>query len=103
MQIECENETERRLALTRLIGVEDRVFLRIGEEPALYAIADEDLQRDNSEKTSAVHFLCFKLTDSMKAALQAGASMQLGCDHPAYRVQPCSVDETVRKSLAGDL
>lgn len=103
MQIEYENEAERRAALTRLIGIEDHVFIRIGNEAPVYAIADEDLPRENSEKTSAVHFLCFELTDAMKNELSIGASMLIGCDHPNYPVPPVFVDETVRKSLAQDL
>src|SRR6185312_2214218 len=63
MQIEYENETERRAALGRLIGIERRIFIRVGDEAPVYAIADEDLARENSEKTSAVHFLRFELTD----------------------------------------
>lgn len=103
MQIEYENETERRAALGRLIGIEDRVFLRIGEEPPVYAVADEDLERENSEKTSAVHFLRFELTDSMKKNLRAGAPLMLGCDHPNYPVAPCRLREAVVQSLLDDL
>ncbi|RDV00831.1 DUF3501 family protein [Trinickia dinghuensis] len=104
MQIEYENETERRAALGRLIGIEDRVFLRVGDdESVVYAVADEDLERETSEKTSAVHFLCFNLTDSMKAALQAGAPLWVGCDHPHYPVPPSLIDEIVRKALVSDL
>lgn len=103
MQIEYENEAERRAALSRLIGIEDRVYIRVGDEPPVYAVADEDLERENSEKTSAVHFLCFELTDSMKMALRAGASLRLGCDHPNYPVEPMLVDAIVRKSLLADL
>ena len=103
MQIEYENETERRAALARLIGIEDRVYIRVGDQPPVYAVADEDLERENSEKTSAVHFLCFELTDSMKAALRTGARLSLGCDHPNYPVEPISVAENVRKALLADL
>ena len=103
MQIEYENETQRRAALSRLIGIQHRVFIRIGDEAAVYGVADQDLERENSEKTSAVHFLCFELTEAMKLALRSGASLLLGCDHPHYPVQPCLVDEVVRKSLAQDL
>ena len=104
MQIEYENETERRAALGRLIGIEDRIFIRVGDElPAVYAAADQDLPRENSEKTSAVHFLCFDLTDSMKTALRTGTPLCLGCDHPHYRVPPAVVDEAVRKALLHDL
>ena len=103
MQIEYENEAERRAALARLIGIEDRVYIRVGDEPPVYAVADEDLERENSEKTSAVHFLCFELTDSMKMALQAGAPLLLGCDHPNYPVEPMLVDAVVRKALLVDV
>ena len=104
MQIEYENETERRAALARLIGIEDRIFIRVGDElPDVYAVADQDLPRENSEKTSAVHFLCFDLTDSMKTALRAGTPLCLGCDHPQYPVPPAVVDEAVRKALLRDL
>ncbi|WP_206957380.1 DUF3501 family protein [Trinickia acidisoli] len=103
MQIEYENEAERRAALTRLIGIEDHVYIRVGEEPSVYAIADEDLERENSEKTSAVHFLRFELTDSMKIALRAGEPVQLGCDHPNYPVPPCHIDDTVAQALCADL
>lgn len=103
MQIEYENEVERRAALSRLIGIENRVFMLIGYEAHVYAIADEDLPRENSEKTSAVHFLRFELTDSMKQALLAGMPLLLGCDHPHYPVQPGPVPEAVARSLLGDL
>lgn len=103
MQIEYENEAERRAALARLIGIEDRVYIRVGDGPAVYAVADEDLNRENSEKTSAVHFLCFELTDSMKAAAREGAALVLGCDHPHYPVEPLMIDEIVRKALLEDL
>ena len=103
MQIEYENETERRAALGRLIGIEDRVFIQIGDEAAVYAIADEDLERENSEKTSAVHFLRFELTDSMKKNLRSGASLTLGCDHPNYPVPASRLSDTVVRSLLDDL
>ncbi|MGN6316477.1 DUF3501 family protein [Trinickia sp.] len=103
MQIEYENETERRAALGRLIGIEDRIFIRVGDEAPVYAIADEDLARENSEKTSAVHFLRFDLTDSMKKNLRAGARLVLGCDHPGYPVAPCRLGSGVVRSLLEDL
>lgn len=103
MQIEYENETERRAALGRLIGIEDRVFIQVGEEAPVYAIADEDLERENSEKTSAVHFLRFELTDSMKKNLRAGAALMLGCDHPGYPVALCRLGDSLVRSLLEDL
>ena len=103
MQIEYVNEIERRAALARLIGIEDRVFIQVeGEEP-VYAIADEDMDRENAEKTSAVHFVRFELTPSMKALLRDGAALQIGCDHPNYQVPPHSIEPPVRTSLLKDL
>ncbi|AOJ73024.1 MULTISPECIES: DUF3501 family protein [Burkholderia] len=103
MQIEYENETQRRAALTRLIGIEDRVFLVVGDETPVYAIADEDLERETAQKTSAVHFLRFELSGAMKARLKAGAPLSIGCDHPNYPVQTMRIDPDVAASLAGDL
>ncbi|KGW46418.1 hypothetical protein Y049_3801 [Burkholderia pseudomallei MSHR684] len=103
LQIEYENETQRRAALARLVGIEDRVFLRVDDEAPVYAIADEDLERDTAEKTSAVHFLRFELGDAMKAKLKAGAPLSIGCDHPHYPIQAARIDPDVAASLAGDL
>lgn len=103
MQIEYENEIERRAALRRLVGIEDRVFLQVEGEPAVYAIADEDLERETEEKTSAVHFLRFEFSQRMRARLSEGARLYAGCDHPNY---PCPVQEVephVLASLLNDL
>ncbi len=103
MQIEYENEIERRAALARLIGIEDSVFVQVdGEQPA-HAVADEDMDRENDEKTSAVHFVRFELTPSMKARLRDGAALRIGCDHPNYPVSPQAIDANVRASLLNDL
>ncbi|CAN0626940.1 conserved protein of unknown function [Burkholderia multivorans] len=103
MQIEYENEIERRAALSRLIGVEDRVFVQVDGHAPVYAIADEDLERDTAEKTSAVHFVRFELSPPMRAALRDGAPLSIGCDHSAYTVPPQRVDPEVAASLAADL
>ncbi|HEY1609791.1 MAG TPA: DUF3501 family protein [Paraburkholderia sp.] len=103
LQIEYSNEIERHAALARLIGIEDRVFVQVDGEPAVYAIADEDLERDNAEKTSAVHFVRFELTLRMKSRLREGAALSIGCDHPNYRVPTQTVEPAVRESLLGDL
>jgi hypothetical protein len=103
MQIEYENEVERRAALSRLIGIEDTVFVKVDGEAAVYAIADEDLERETNEKTSAVHFVRFELTPAMKQKLKGGAPLQLGCDHPNYRVEPLTLVDDVRASLVADL
>ncbi|AIS97915.1 DUF3501 family protein [Burkholderia thailandensis] len=103
LQIEYENEAQRRAALARLIGIEDRVFLVVDDETPVYAIADEDLERDTGVKTSAVHFVRFELGRAMKAKLKAGVPLSIGCDHPNYPVQTTRVDPDVAASLAGDL
>ncbi|SDC10828.1 DUF3501 family protein [Paraburkholderia lycopersici] len=103
MQLEYESEIERRAALGRLIGIEDKVFVQVEGEPPVYAIADEDLERENAEKTSAVHFVRFELTPRMKARLSEGAALTIGCDHPNYRVPTQIIDGEVRASLLKDL
>jgi len=103
MQIEYENEIERQAALARLIGIEDRVFIQVDGEPPVYAIADEDMERENDQKTSAVHFVRFELTPSMKARLRDGASLQIGCDHPNYPVPVQTIEQHVRAALLKDL
>jgi hypothetical protein len=103
MQIEYENEVERRAALSRLIGVEDSVFMKVDGEEPVYAIADEDLERENNEKTSAVHFVRFELTPGIKARLRDGAALLIGCDHANYPVDLQTVPDDVRRSLVKDL
>jgi hypothetical protein len=100
--IEFPDPNERKRELARLIGVEDRLFVEVEGHPRVYAIADEDLDRENADKTSAVHFARFEFTPAMRQAVRAGASVRLGCDHRNY---PAHVDipaETLA-SLAGDL
>lgn len=103
MQIEYESEIERRAALGRLIGIEDRIFMQVEGEAPVYAIADEDLERDNADKTSAVHFVRFELTPRMKTRLRDGAALMIGCDHPNYRVATQTIDGDTRASLVADL
>lgn len=97
MLIEYDNEAERRVALAKLIGIEDRLFIQVEGQPRVYAIADEDMDRENDEKTSAVHFIRFELTQEMKNALKSGAQMMLGCDHANY---PAHVEELPQEMLA---
>lgn len=102
MLLEYPDPAERRRELARLIGVEDRMFIEVEGHDRVYAIADEDLDRENAEKTSSVHFLRFELTPAMRESVRAGAAVKLGCDHthyPAHRLIPA---ETLA-SLAGDL
>ena len=103
MLIEYEDVEERKAALARLRGIESRVFVQVEGSPPVYAIADEDLPRENAEKTAAVHFLRFELAPEMIAALKYGVGLAIGVDHPAYSVAPVAVSEETRKSLVADL
>ena len=100
--IEYPDPNERKRELGRLIGVEDRVFVEVEGHARSYAIADEDLDRENEEKTSAVHFLRFELAKPARDALRAGAAAKLGCDHTNYPAHVSIAPETLA-SLAGDL
>ena len=102
MMIEYPDINERKRELARLIGVEDRMFVEVEGYPRVYAIADEDLDRETEEKTSAVHFVRFELTPAMCAAVKAGASVKVGCDHTNYPAHVTVAPETLA-SLAGDL
>ncbi|GAB4168572.1 MAG: DUF3501 family protein [Rhodocyclaceae bacterium] len=103
MMLEFPDPEERRARLARLIGIEDRVWLRVAGSPPVWAIADEDMEREDEEKTSSVHFLRFELTTTMRDALKAGAALCLGVSHPAYSATLDPVPEALRASLAGDL
>jgi Protein of unknown function (DUF3501) len=100
--IEYTNVEERKRELARLIGVEDATYIEVEGKPRVYAIADEDLERETDEKTSAVHFVRFELTPEMCAAVKAGAGVVLGCDHTNYPMHVDIAPETLA-SLAGDL
>ena len=103
LMIEYEDVDERREALANLKGVEDRVWVRVEGCPAVYAIADEDLERENDEKTSSVHFLRFELTAEMVAKAKGGAALAAGIDHPNYHHELRPLPENVRASLVADL
>ncbi|MES3012128.1 MAG: DUF3501 family protein [Pseudomonadota bacterium] len=100
--IEYPDAHERKRELARLIGVEDRMFVEVEGHVRVYAIADEDLDRENDEKTSAVHFVRFEFTRPMIDAVRAGAQAKLGCDHRNYPAHIVIAPETLA-SLAGDL
>jgi len=103
MMIEFPDPALRARRLAELIGVEDRVWVRVrGFEP-VFAIADEDLERENAEKTSSVHFLRFELTPPMVQALRGGAAAAAGVDHPGYSAVVDPLPEPVRASLLRDL
>lgn len=102
MLIEYPDPHERKRELARLIGVEDRMFVEVEGQARVYAIADEDLDRENDEKTSSVHFVRFEFTPAMREAVRAGAAVKLGCDHTHYPAHLTIAPETLA-SLAGDL
>ncbi|MCG3189821.1 MAG: hypothetical protein LKCHEGNO_02322 [Burkholderiaceae bacterium] len=102
MLIEYPDPNERKRELARLIGVEDRMFVEVEGQARVYAIADEDLERENDEKTSSVHFVRFELPPAARAAVRAGAAVRLGCDHKNYPAHVSIAPETLA-SLAGDL
>jgi hypothetical protein len=101
--LEFPDEEERRAMLARLIGVELMVWMQVGELDKIWPIADEDLERADEEKTSAVHFLRFELSGEQIDALKNGAGLAAGIDHDNYRVDIRPVAENIRQSLLGDL
>ncbi|MGE5733264.1 MAG: DUF3501 family protein [Gemmatimonas sp.] len=103
MLIEYDDAGERRRALAQLKGIEDRTYVQVEGCPKVYAIADEDLERENEEKTSSVHFLRFELTKEMIAALKYGVGLGMGVDHPAYRAAVAAVSPETRAALVADL
>jgi hypothetical protein len=102
MMIEYAEVEERRQWLPRLIGVEDRVWMQVDGQPKVWAIADEDLDRENDDKTSAVHFLRFELSPPMKQALRAGAGLSFGVEHASYSAH-APVPDILKASLLNDL
>ena len=100
--IEYPDPHERKRELARLIGIEDRLFVEVEGHARVYAIADEDLDRENAEKTSAVHFARFEFAKAARDAVRAGAGVKLGCDHTNYPAHTVIAAETLA-SLAGDL
>ncbi len=100
--LEYPDVHERKRELARLIGVEDRLFVEVEGHARVYAIADEDLDRENAEKTSAVHFARFEFNQAQREALRAGAGAKIGCDHRNYPAHVSVPAETLA-SLAGDL
>jgi hypothetical protein len=103
MMIEYAEPAERARMLARLIGIEDRAWVQVGGSARIYAIADEDLERENEEKTSSVHFLRFELERAMVQALKRGAALAVGIDHPEYAAAIGGVPAAVHASLVNDL
>ena len=102
MLIEYPDADERRRMLALLKGVERKTWVQIEQCERLFAIADEDLERENDEKTSAVHFLRFELSDAMRGRLRGGAKVVAGVDHPQYRAS-AELQPDVRAALAADV
>jgi hypothetical protein len=103
MMIEYPDPAERKRMLARLKGIEDRVWIGLTGGERVYAVADEDLERENEEKTSAVHFLRFELSEPMAQALKQGAGLAIGVDHPEYRAEIPALPRQVRDALVADL
>jgi hypothetical protein len=103
MQIEYEDEAERKRMLAALRGIERDTWVRVQGHEKIYAIADEDLERENEEKTASVHFLRFELTPAMKRSLREGASLVVGVEHPHYSAIVDPLPEKIRAALLEDL
>ena len=100
--VEFPDIEERKAMLAQLVGIEERVYVQVADFDRVYPIADEDLERDTEEKTSAVHFLRFEMPPEQVAALQGGASLVAGIDHENYRVEVAPVPDNIRDSLIND-
>ena len=103
MKLEYPNEADRKIALSKLVNIENRMFIQVEGQPRVYAIADEDLERSTDTKTYAVHFLRYELTEDMKKSLKAGAQMMVGCDHPEYPMHVETLPSETLASLLTDL
>jgi len=101
--IEYPDPEVRRVQLEKLRGIEDRCWVQVSGYERVFAIADEDLERENEVKTSAVHFLRFELTQAMSEKLKGGAALSIGIDHPEYQHQISPAPDNVRASLISDL
>ncbi len=103
MLIQYPDVEERQQQLARLIGIEDLIWVQVNGFEKVYAIADEDLERDNTEKTSAVHFMRFELDNDMVAAVKTGSAISAGVEHENYQAVVSPVASNIRDSLAADL
>ena len=102
MLLEYEDADARHAALAQLRGIEDHVFMRVAGFPVVHAVADEDLDRENDDKTSAVHFVRFELTPAMIAAFKAATPVALTVDHPNYQAEVAMISPLVQETLASD-
>ncbi len=103
MLIEFPDEVIRKEKLGQLTGIEHKVWLQVGENVRIFAIADEDLEKTTEEKTSAVHFLRFELSNLMVKDLQSGATLFAGIDHTNYNVRTQEIQKATSDSLNQDL
>ena len=103
MLIQYPDVEERQKQLARLIGIENRIWMQVEGFDKIFAIADEDLERDTEEKTSAVHFMRYELDDDMIAAVKGGAAISAGVDHENYQASANPIASNIRDSLAADL
>jgi len=101
--IEYTDVDERQQALSKMVGIEDKVWVQVVDFDRVYGIADEDLERSDADKTSAVHFMRFELSPEMVSAIQQGAAVSVGIEHPAYTSSVEPLLPPVRDSLAADL
>jgi hypothetical protein len=101
--VEFPDAEERKAMLTRLLGIEDAVWLQVGDLPVIRPITDEDLERADEEKTSAVHFMRFEVSSDQVQALKDGAQLSAGIDHDIYKVAIRPVAENIRYALLADL
>ena len=101
--VEFPEVEERRAMLSQLVDIENRVYMQVADFDRVFAVADEDLERADEDKTSAVHFLRFELTPAMVQALKDGAALAAGIDHENYQVEIAPVSDNTRLSLLGDL
>ena len=103
MMLEFEDVDERQIRLQQLSGIENKIWIQVAEAEKIYAIADEDLERSTTEKTSAVHFMRFELPSPQVQAIHQGADIKMGVDHHKHRVEGITLAADIRQALAGDL
>jgi hypothetical protein len=103
MMVEFPEVEERRVMLAQLVGIENCVYMQVGDLPRCVAIADEDMDRADATKTSAVHFLRFELNREQVALLKSGAPLAAGIDHPNYQAKVSPLDQNIRAALLADL
>jgi len=103
MMIQYGDVEERRLQLGKLIGIEDKIWVQVGDNQKIYAIADEDLERDSEEKTSAVHFMRYQLDDQSIRDAKSGTDIIFGIEHPEYTIDAMRLSSASRDALAADL